>query len=53
MGHILNASIIEYSFLAKAEILLISHYNLLLVLLEQGMKEIWISTFTISAFLNI
>lgn len=57
MGHILDASIIEYGFLAKEETLLISQYNLswdeLQALPEQGMNEIWISSFTISAFLNI
>ena len=46
----------NYSFLAKAEILLISQYNLLRdelhALPEQGMNEICISPFTISAFLN-
>lgn len=29
VGHILDASIIEYRFLAKEEMLLISQYNLL------------------------
>lgn len=57
MGHILDASIIEISFLAKAEMLLISPYNLLWdelhALSEQGMNEIWISPFITSAFLNI
>lgn len=56
MDHILDASIIEHRFLAKEEMLLISQYNLLWdelqALPEQGMNEIWISPFTISAFLN-
>lgn len=57
MDHILDASIIEHRFLAKEEMLLISQYNLLWdelqALPEQGMNEIWISPFTISAFLNM
>lgn len=57
MGHVLDSSIIEYRFLAKEEMLLISQYNLLWdelqVLPEQRINEIWISPFTISAFLNI